>query len=64
MKFTILVYIPIYSIGKAVNEAQNFDLNDEKVLLDLVQDTFAFILLPTLLFYIMQTHEISWFYQY
>ena len=53
MRFTLCLYAPIYSLGKVLYEAQRFDLRDKDVLSDMVIDIVAFIILPTLLYYIM-----------
>ena len=63
MKFTAFVYIPIFIIGKVLNTAQTFDIYDSEVVYFLVLDLFQYLLLPTLLFYVMRTHDISRFYQ-
>ena len=63
MKFTMFIYIPIFIIGKTLNTAKSFDIYDSEVQYYLMIDIVQYLLLPTLLFWVIRTHDISRFYQ-
>ena len=62
--FTTLVYIPIFIIGKTLQTALTFGLNDSDIVRSMIEEKILGLLMTTLLYYVMQTHEISRFYQY
>ena len=61
--FTTLVYIPIYIFGKTLQTALTFGLNDSEILRSMMEEQIYGLIMTTLLYYVMQTHEISRFYQ-
>ena len=61
--FTCFVYVPIFVVGKLTLDIQILGTEQTDTLTFMVILSFCMILAPSVVFYIIQTHEISRFYQ-
>ena len=61
--FTCFVYVPIFVASKLILDIQILGTEPTEILVFMVILSFCMILAPTVVFYIIQTHEISRFYQ-
>ena len=61
--FTCFVYVPIFVASKLILDIQILGMEPTETLVFMVILSFCMILAPTVVFYIIQTHEISRFYQ-
>ena len=62
--FTCFVYVPIFIVGKLVLDIQILGTEATETLVFMVILSFCMILAPSVVFYIVQTHEITRFYQH